>query len=64
MEVYLAKADAEMAHRCDGCGARPCYRYERGAAKVCLCGHHGRVHGRVMREAGWFTYRIVELAHG
>ena len=49
---------------CDRCRARAVYRYTRGDATLTLCGHHGRQHGRVMREAGWFTYRIVELAHG
>jgi hypothetical protein len=45
---------------CDRCPASAQYRYERGEARLTLCGHHARKHGQAMRLAGWFTYRIVE----
>ena len=51
-----------MTDRCDRCGARPRYRYERGNARLTLCGHHGQQHGQVLRADGWFTYRLAQMA--
>ena len=46
---------------CDRCPARAAYRYERHPHPLTMCGHHGRQHGKALRDAGWFTYRIAEL---
>ena len=46
--------------RCDRCGGKPAYRYERDVAQLTLCGKHGRAHGPRLRAHGWTTYRIAE----
>jgi hypothetical protein len=46
---------------CDRCPAPARYRYERGEARLTLCGHHGQEHAARLRLGGWFTYRIGEL---
>ena len=44
---------------CDRCPAPARYRYERGAARLTLCGDHGAEHWQGLRLGGWFTYRIA-----
>jgi hypothetical protein len=45
---------------CDRCPAPARYRYERGDARLTLCGHHGQEHAARLRLGGWFTYRIAD----
>ena len=45
---------------CDRCPAPARYRYERGEARLTLCGHHGQKHRQGLRLGGWFTYRIAD----
>lgn len=47
--------------RCYRCGGAPAYRYERDAAYLVMCARPGRGHGRALRTAGWFTYRVAEM---
>lgn len=47
--------------RCDRCGGKPAYRYERDADYLVLCANHGREHGPALRVQGWFTYRVAEV---
>ena len=51
-----------MDKRCDGCGATPAYRYDKGSAVLTMCGHHAQEHGAALRFAGWFAFRLVEMA--
>ena len=45
---------------CDRCPAPARYRYERGTARLTLCGHHGQEHANQLRLGGWFAYRIAD----
>ena len=51
-----------MDTRCGGCGARTAYRYDRGTLTLGLCGHHAKAHGAALRLAGWFAFRLMEMA--
>jgi hypothetical protein len=51
---------ATVDTNCDRCPAPARYRYERGEARLTLCGRHGAEHGQELRLGGWFTYRIGE----
>lgn len=51
-----------MDRYCDRCRARAAYRYDRGEQVLTMCGHHSQQHGAALRLAGWFAFRLVEMA--
>ena len=49
-----------MRDRCDRCGGKPTFRYERGTRRLILCARHARQHGERLRVEGWFAHYLLE----
>ena len=48
-----------MDTRCDGCGARTAYRYDRGDRVLTMCGHHSQQHGAMLTGLGHVAREVT-----